>query len=337
MITPKPQKLSAILNSMYDVSNVRTSYDYWFSRLLSITLEMFEWDNLPDDATFTGRELELQLQLAGYAYIFMKKGKINTVHTTLYDFDVNYNPTRYVYANPVIGSNNGQIDTAIGAVVYNNILQSQIVGLPIDGSLRSFLCHYARQLADISSSINIYAVNNRITDYPVAKNDSMVKALQNFFNKRRMGEHEVIWQNDEIIDAFASVNRGNRPGTDSLKDLIDAEDRMLEKFYRSIGIKFRQNKQAQLNVEEVESDEQLLLISPDNMLKCRQEGIEKINDKLGTSISVKLNPKYDRSLMKEGDNNGTSGNINSDNDSRLSDSSMRISGSLPADNDKRAD
>ena len=299
MRTPTPESLSVKLDQMYDVSNVETSYRYWFSRLLSITLEMFEWDNIPDDATFTGRELELQLQLAGHAYVFMKGGQIDTVHTTLYDFDVNYNPTRYVYTNPVIGSRNGLIDTALGDIIYNNILQGKIVNVPIDGSMMSFLGHYARQLADISSSVNIYAVNSRICDYPVAKNDSMVKALKNFFNKRRMGEHEIIWQNDEIIDAFSAVNRGNKPGTDTMKDLIDAEDRMLEKFYRSIGVKFRQNKQAQLNVEEVESDEQLLLISPDNMLKCRKEGIEKINDKLGTSISVRLNPKYDRQQMKE--------------------------------------
>lgn len=321
MSKPSPQELKRKLDRMYDTSNVEVNYKYWFSRLLNLTLTMFEWDGIPEDATFTGRELELQLQLAGYARIFMKDSKYYCVHTSLYDFDVNYTPTRYVYANPVIGSQNGDISSPLGDIIYNNSLQSKIVDYPIDGSMLSFLNHYARQLADITSTINIHTVNGRDTDFPVAKNDAMKKSLMNFFNKRKMGATEVIYQNDEILDAFANMPKSSRAVGDTLKDLIDAEDRMLEKFYRAVGIKFRQAKAAQINVEETESDEQLLLVFPDDMLKCREKGIDVINEKLGTNITVKLNPKFDRSEY-----NGYNNNNQSDQFNRVSDRSMHLPG-----------
>lgn len=324
MKTPSPQRLSQKLDSMYDTANVENNYKYWFSRLLNLTLTMFEWDNIPEDATFTGREIELLLQLSGHARIFQQDGKYYCIHTDLYDFDVNYNPTRYVYANPIIGSRDGLIDSPMGDIIYNNTLQNKICNLPIDGSLRTFLCHYARQLADITSTINIHTVNGRDTDFPIAKNDSMKKSLMNFFNKRRMGATEVIYQNDEILDAFSNMPRSSKASSDTVKDLIDAEDRMLEKFYRSVGVKFRQAKAAQINVEEVESDEQLLLVFPDDMLKARKDGIDKINDKLGTNITVKLNPKFDRSEY-----NGHNNNNQSDQFNRVSDSGMHLSGKVP--------
>ena len=49
-----------------------------------------------------------------------------------------------------------------------------------------------------------------------------------------------------------------------------------------------------MSEEEVESDEQVLLISLDDMLKSRQEGIKRFNETYGLDVSVKINPKFDR-------------------------------------------
>ena len=50
--------------------------------------------------------------------------------------------------------------------------------------------------------------------------------------------------------------------------------------------------------EEVESNDQMLIISPDEMLRKRKEGIEKVNAFFGTNISVKLNDKFNREVMQ---------------------------------------
>ena len=60
-------------------------------------------------------------------------------------------------------------------------------------------------------------------------------------------------------------------------------------------------KKAQVNEEEIEANDQMLLISTDDMLKARLEGIEKVNAMYGTNITVKLNEKFD--VTKGADNN----------------------------------
>lgn len=291
------------IDTIYDVADVPTSYRYWFTKLLQFCLSIFEWDNFPRNARFTGRDIELQLLLTGHAVIFMENKNIYTVRTTLFEYDVNYQPVRYTYGNPVIGTQaNEIINSLTSGIIYNSPLMDSVEGVPLDGSLLSFIQHYARMLADIDSTAVIYARNMRITDYPIAKNDQMKKSLEYFFKQRKIGRDAIVWQNDEILDAFGSVPK-QRVTSDTLKDILECEDRVLEKFYRDLGIKFRQPKQAQLNTEEVEADEQILLISCDDMLKYRQSGIANINDKLGTDITVKLNPLYDRKAIKEGIDN----------------------------------
>ena len=62
---------------------------------------------------------------------------------------------------------------------------------------------------------------------------------------------------------------------------------------RELGIRMYNPKKAQIIESEVESNDQMLLIASEDMLECRQRGIEQVNDMFGTSITVKLNPKFD--------------------------------------------
>lgn len=281
------------LDGMYDTSDVATNYRYWFTRLLNFTLELFKWDGLPD--SISGREIEIQLQLSGHCVLYMNKGEIKTSNTNIYDFDDYYNPIKYNYAQPRQGSKSNQpIKSRTSCIVYNNILNDNIWNVPVDGSLYSFLGHYARQLADISSTINIYIVNMRISDYPVAKNDKTQKSLEKFFDMFKLGKHAIITQNDEIFDAFKNVERGRTRTPDTLISLLDSQDRILEKFFRDIGVKFRQAKRAQMNEEEIESDEQLLLINPNNMLEERRKGVKAINETFGLDVSVDINENFKR-------------------------------------------
>ena len=53
-----------------------------------------------------------------------------------------------------------------------------------------------------------------------------------------------------------------------------------------------QPKKAQVNSEEVEANDQLLLISHDDMLEARRSGLERVNALYGTNITVKLNERF---------------------------------------------
>ena len=288
----KAKQMDAILKQMYDVSDVRASYKYWFYKLLALTLPAFTYEGLPD--SLPAREIELQLQLTNHCVTFMKDGNIYTAETSVFYPDVYYQPTKFTYANPVIGGRTGNLDDPDVCIIWNNCLKDTIGGMDVDSSLLTFIMHYARQLADLSSTINIYTVNSRLTNFPIAKNDSVRASIKKFFDSLALGKREIIADEDIILNSFAVEEAGAKRTPDTLKDFIQCKDNILEQFFRDLGIKFRQNKRAQMTEEEIESDDQVLLISLDDMLEARREGIKKFNDIYGLNVTVDINEKYKR-------------------------------------------
>jgi hypothetical protein len=127
---------------------------------------------------------------------------------------------------------------------------------------------------------------------PVTDDNSVVESIKLFFKKLAKGERAIITDNN-IIQKFRAVDINPHPIKDGINDLLIARDKILEQFYRDIGIRMYQPKKAQVTESELESNDQLLLINSDDMLKARQEGLERVNNMYGTDISVKLNKKFD--------------------------------------------
>lgn len=297
MIKQTAKELKFELNSMYDACDVTTNYRFWFTQLLSICMGIFKWSNLPE--SIDGRNIELQLLTTGHCVLYYLKNKLLTSRTTLYDYDAYYQPTHFTYAQPAQGSGDLPLSSPTATIIYNNNLLNSVDGLELDGSLMSYIGYYARQLADISSTINIYAVNSRITDYPTAKNDSVKKSLEKFFDFWKLGKHNIISTDNIILDSFDVKERGHKLTSDTLMNYIDSHDRILENFYRGIGVKFKMNKRAQINVDEVSSDEQLLVISTSDMLKERKKGVDIMNKKFGLNVTVELNEEFNRNSFIE--------------------------------------
>lgn len=277
------------LKNLYDVSDVTEGYNYWVWKLLNICLDIFDYENLP--ATLPAREIESNLMLTGHCFIFPHKGELITSVTSIYGFDKYYNPTKATYAQAVIGSRSN-INIEDYAIIYNSSLKDNVLNIPSDGSLLTFIQRYARQLADMESTINSYiAINMRLTSLPVGTNDNIKGSLRRFFDMLRLGKREVI-VDTPIIESFRMVDFSTNKTNDTLTDMLQCRDKILEMFYRDIGVKFRNNKRANMTESEVESDNQVLLISLDDMLKQREAGIEEVNNKYGTNIKVAINDRF---------------------------------------------
>lgn len=292
------KRLKDTIESMYDVADVKVGFDYWFYKLLNFCLSIFEYDNLPE--SLPKREIELNLLLTGHAVIFTDKADIVTACTTLYNFDRYYNPTQAVFAQPRMTSKTLYLDNSIEAhkqnavVIYNNDIKDNIFYIPADGGLLTFISRYARRLADLESSENIYAVNSRLTSFPVGSTDGVIANIKKFFNSLVLGKREVI-VDDAIINSFRNVDIVRSNIKDSINDILIARDKILEQFFRDIGVKFfADNKKAQLTDNEVEADNQLLLISLESMLKSRREGIDVVNDFYGLNIEVRISDNFNR-------------------------------------------
>lgn len=277
------------IDSLYDVADVKSGFKYWFWKLLNICISMFDYNNLPP--MLPQREIETNLILTNHCVVFQdSSNQLITASTNIYGFDVYYNPTNAVFANPKIQYKKLSIGQNC-EIIYNNNLKDNVNYIPSDGSLKTFIYRYARMLADIESTINIYTVNSRLTSYPVASNDKVATSLKSFFKKLKSGKNAII-SDDSIIQEFRTVDI-NRTGIhESIVDWLIARDKILEMFYRDIGVKMYMPKRAQVTNDEIQANNQLLLISKEDMLKERKEGVERVNDMFGTSITVKINDRF---------------------------------------------
>lgn len=290
-----------LLKTMYKVRDVETGYWFWFWKLYNLVVDIFDYENLPENISKI--DIENNLILLGYCGIIDKAGKLYAPFTRIFDYDVNYQPTKLVFANPrlidyrtfTIGDN--------CEVIYNTSMRYRVWNLKVDGGLVTFIGRYARQLADVEATLNIYTVNSRITSYPTADGDKMASSIKAFFDKITLGENAVI-SDDAIINRFRNVDINRANIRDGVNDWLIARDKILEQFYRDIGVRMNNPKKAQVNEEEIEANDQLLLISIDDMYKARVEGLERVNNMFGTNMCVSINERFDITNMG-GVNNDT--------------------------------
>lgn len=279
-----------LLKTMYNVRDVETGYWFWFWKLYNLVIDIFDYENLPENISKI--DIENNLILLGYCGIIDKGGKLYAPFTRIFDYDVNYQPTKLVFANSrlidyrtfTIGEN--------CEVIYNTSMRYRVWNLKVDGGLVTFIGRYARQLADVEATLNIYTVNSRITSYPTADGDKMASSIKAFFDKITLGENAVI-SDDAIINRFRNVDINRANIRDGVNDWLIARDKILEQFYRDIGVRMNNPKKAQVNEEEIEANDQLLLISIDDMFKARAEGLERVNNMFGTDIRVSINERFD--------------------------------------------
>lgn len=286
----KIKDIKAKLETIYQVNDVDSGYWYWFWKLYNIVIDMFNYENLPDEVT--KESIENNLIMLGYCGFLKRKGKIYTPFSRVFDFDWKYQPTKLVYANPRITDYHTYKIGYDCEVVYNTSMKYRVWNLKVDSGLFSFLGRYARQLSDVEATANIYSVNCRATGYPVADGEATANSIKAFFDKLSIGERAVI-SDDSIINKFRNVDIHNPNIKDGINDWLIARDKILEAFFRDIGIKMNNPKKAQVNEEELTVNNQLLLISIEDMLKARKEGIEKVNNMFNLNISVELNEKFD--------------------------------------------
>ena len=290
------------IKTMYDVSDVKLGYDYWYFKLFNILLDMFSYENIP--AGLSARELELNLMMTGHACVIpCNDGTLFTPLTNLFGYDQYYNPTYAVFANPVIISTKQYEIGKDCEVVYNNSLKDSLYYIKSDSGLNTFVCRYARQLADVESTLNIYTVNSRLTSYPVSTDGSVTESIKMFFKNLVAGKRGII-TDDTIIEKFRNIDINRSSIKDGVNEWLIARDKILEQFFREIGVQMYNPKKAQVTDDEVESNTQLLVISKDDMLNARKEGYEKVNDMFGCNIKVSINPNFDvNSFNKGGMNN----------------------------------
>lgn len=246
--------------------------------MLDRTQSMFEYLGLPE--TIPRKFLELYLQTNGHCCIAEHKGGLYAFTGSFGDYpNAYYMPTKYIVSNPALAfSKSYTIDK--DCIVMGN--DSLFMGmLPMFNK-------YASMMVENELSINIATINARIVSLIGAGDDKTLKSAQEFIKKIIDGDLSVIGDNI-FFDGVRTQPYASTGNTNVLTNLIELEQYLRASWFNDLGLNANYNmKRESLNSAESQLNDDMLLPLIDDMLRCRSEAVDKINDMFGTSITVSL-------------------------------------------------
>ena len=254
-----------------------TAVTEFIANTLAKTQSMFEYEGLPD--SIPQKELERLLQTTGNAFVTSVDGVLYALSGGKGgEPDVYGRATLYTVANPALKLNKTYDIQKDGVLIENDSNGESL--LPLIG-------RYAVLHTDGLISLNTASILTRITMLISASDDKTKQSADEFLRKIQDGEFSIIGENA----FFKGVNMQTAPTTNSvyITQLIELIQYYKASMYNELGLNANYNmKRERLNLGEVSMNVDVLLPYVDNMLKERQDAVEKINAMFDTEISVKL-------------------------------------------------
>lgn len=266
---------------MCDVSDVFEGYNHYINYLYEKLIRIFTYDNLPP--TVPRDALENYILHNGYAgFTNNEKYGFLAVPATKYGVGLYpyYEPLAQ-YCTPLVQGENLVVGRDI-VIIKNNSYQI---------SCDEFVRRYARQLADLDSTLNILASNLRMRLLPSFDNEESAESYKAVMVANRLGQVDTILDKN-FIQKGTFTPYGSMTDTGKLNDIITARNEVLRAFLSEIGVTTANDKKERMVVDEVNNNAQLLLFNVADMLDTRKKAVEQINNIYGLNISVKLSQEY---------------------------------------------
>lgn len=334
-----------ILEYVIDKKKSAQSYiNYMLIRLQ----KMFKYDGLPD--TIPKEILESYLMENGSCYVTKENGKLYAfIGSFGGEPDPYYRPTLYVVANPALKLSKIYNLWEDGVLVRNDSLW---VGL------RPLMARYATLLTENIVTIRSAEIMLRVIALLTAPDDKTKEAGELYLKKIERGELGVIAENR----FFEGIKMQSPPSNNGsyLTQFIELQQYLKASFFNEVGLNANYNMKREAIMEgESNLNKDSLLPLCDEMLSCRKEDINKINEMFGTNITVDYDSAWKQnveeiaaqmenlngsSVINEGNssNNGISssganGGNESESDGSVTSSIRDDGGPSRADNDGASD
>lgn len=265
---------------LYDFKDKDGALFNLVSDMLKITLNMFEWDGLP--STIPARELEMLLQMRGSCIVASHESNLYALGGNLGgECDAYYIPRFYIVANPWLKLNK-TFERGIDCVFGTN--DSAWTGLS------KMMERYGTLSLEADLSIFIANIMERLHTIIRCQNDSEKVALETLLKRISDGELASSIVSDSWL---MSEGLGSLPfadnGKNSITQLIELRQYIKAGWYNEIGLQANYNmKREAINSTEGQLNEDGLVPLVSDMLKCRRNFADDINDMFGTDISVTL-------------------------------------------------
>ena len=265
------------LSARYSVNDKQAGQYAYMAYMFARTQQMFRYENLP--ATIPAREFELLLQVNGFACVAHANGNLYAFFGGLGGVpDMYYRPTKCVVNNPALNFNKTLTIEEDCVIVKNDAMLSGLV--PMFGK-------YSELLVENDITFRVATINGRLASIISAGDSRTADAAKTYIKDIEDGKLGVIAE-QSLIEGLHVQPAGERT-PNRIIDLIEFNQYLRASWYNDLGIEANYNmKREALNSDEVKLNVKALLPLAENMLECRKEGVEKVNNMFGTNIKVEF-------------------------------------------------
>lgn len=270
----------------------------WREFLYSRIMNIFEYENVPEEIDL--QSLKLFLFFRG-KIVFYKIGDEYLIQPFDYTDKLNkyYIPTNGRVVNPwlPIGHQNWEFSVEDEAIIYNST--PDVRKFALHSIVSDLIWKTANQLAENDISYYCIQRNHRLVAIFTAESDKQKAECNRILDRLYEGYPDITMEEDLV--SHIKVNPITMNSTrSSITELIEFQQYVLANFYHSFGINSNYNlKREQLNSNEIDVNKEVLRLNIDDMLKCREEGVSKVNAKYGLDIRVHLNEEVYKALLQE--------------------------------------
>lgn len=258
----------------YVVDKKRSAKSYIKYMLIRLQ-KMFAYKNLPD--TIPREMLELYLMQGGKCFITKVGGKLYAFQGTIGgEPDPYYRPTLFIVANPALKFNKSLDLWNDGVLMRNDSMWYGLMPL---------LCRYASMMAENLVTLRSADVMLRVVALLTAPNDATKVAAEEYLRKLEKGQFGVIGEN-RFMEGIKMQSPPSNNGS-YLTQFIELHQYLKASFYNELGLESNYNmKREAIGRNESAMDRDTLVPLCEEMLRCRQEDVSRLNEMYGTEISV---------------------------------------------------
>ena len=262
----------------YNFRNKEKCVTSYVEYMLARTRRMFKYTGLPD--TIPDIFLERYLQRNGECIIAEHNGQLYAFCGGLGGvYNEYYFPTKYIVANPYLNFSKEYI-IGTDCVLMRNDTEMQ--------GLLPMCSKYASLLVENDLTMRIADINRRIPAIAKVHSDNQKQGFDLLMKRVEDGDLNMSIQ-DNWEDMFTTL-----PFVDSstthITEYIEFTQYIKAQWFNELGIRMSHNmKREALSASEIASGDDMIRSLPEDMLECRKEALDKVNEMFGTKISVEYN------------------------------------------------
>lgn len=269
------------------------TYKFWQMNLLERVNNLFKYGNLPE--SIPQREIEFRLHMAGQAWVsddYDGSPRVfwcNAADTSGIYLDM---PKTFNFYSGTVYSGDARRDQGVHGRNNDYMIPT-----------KALIDIYADKLAHADLTLVNVLVNMRAKNVPVSASSKLTTRLNTWFRNIYSGKQTPI--EDPSYSAL-EIKQMDMGASMQLRDLAEVRENIINEFYNSIGIRQAHIKKAQMTDNEVEAGDAMLLLNVSNMLECRKEFVNNLNNFFGLSVTVdycdELKMQFDYSNKEVSDN-----------------------------------